>query len=322
MKNKRVPGGAVAGSVILAIIITIVLSVSTFMLVINQVFTEKFITATISNIRIEQIEIPVEINGKTYDSISDAVVGEITENNPESNISEEEVEQFFEESGINELIGEKFGVAVDALMNGEATTIITNDEIMSFIEENEALVEETFDIEITEEDKQKLEDNLVESGIEEAFTTETVTNVITETEDNPLFGIMKSFRAVFSITVIVAGYVVAALLWLGIFFLNKRQLWYAGPYIGVPAIVVGVGVLLTAMGVKLVSAAIATEVGEFIKPEMFNALIELLIVIGIVYLLAGIVVTVVSGVVKRSFAAQDREYAAALETSNGTNPLQ
>lgn len=322
MKNKRVPGGAVAGSVIIAIVITIILSASTFMLVINQIFTEKFITATISNIRIEQIEIPVELNGKTYDSISDAVVGQINENNPDSNISEEEVEEFFDESGINEFIGEKFGVAVDALMNGEATTIITNEEIMNFIEDNEELVEDTFDIEITEEDKQKIEDNLVESGIEEALTTETVTNVITETEDNPIFGIMKSFRAVFSITVIIAGYVVVALLWLGVFFLNKRQLWYAGPYIGVPAIVVGAGVLISAMGVKLVSAAIASEVGEFIKPEMFNALIELLIVIGVVHLLVGIVVTVVSNVVKRTFAAQDREYATTLETQNSTYPLQ
>lgn len=322
MKNKRVPGGAVAGSIIIAIIITIVLSASNFMLVINQIFTEKFITATISNIRIEEIEIPIEVDGNTYDNISDAVVGQIAENNPDSDISEEEVEQFFEESGINEFIGEKLGVAVDALMNGEATTIITNEEIMNFIDDNESLMKETFGIEITEEDKQKLESTLEESGIEEAFTTETITNVITETEDNPVFGMMKSFRAIFSTAVIVVGYVVVALLWLGVFFLNKRQLWYAGPYLGVPAIIVGVGVLLTALGVKLVSATIAAEVAQFIQPEIFNALVELLLIVGAVHLLVGIVITVVSGVVKHSFAVHDREYAAAMETQSDINTLQ
>lgn len=310
MKNKRVHGGAVAGSVIIAIIITMILFCATFILVVNRIFTSKFIAETISNVRFEEIEIPVEVNGKTYDSISDAVIGEIQENNPEADIAVEDVEAFFEESGVSELLGEKMSSAIDAIMNNEECAILTNEEIMQFVEDNEQLVEETFDIEITEEDKQQLETELEESGIEEVFTTQTITNVIYETEENPLMDIVKVLKTLFSTTLLIVGYVVVVLLWVGVFFLNKRQLWYAGPYIGVPAIVVGAGVLITSLGVKFLSVAIAEEASGFIRPEMFDALIELLLVIGVIHLLLGIVITVVSAVVKHSFAAQDRALAA------------
>ena len=52
MKIKRVNGGAVAGSVIIAIVMTAVLAVTTILVLANQIFTAKFISATISNIRI------------------------------------------------------------------------------------------------------------------------------------------------------------------------------------------------------------------------------------------------------------------------------
>ncbi len=310
MKNKRVHGGAIAGSVIIAIIITMILFSETFILVVNRIFTSKFIAETISNVRFEEIEIPVEVNGRTYDSISDAVVGEIQESNPEADIAIEDVETFFEESGVSDLLGEKMSLAIDAIMNNEETAILTNEEIMQFVEDNEQLVEDTFDIEITEEDKKQLETELEESRIEEIFTTQTITSTIYETEENPLMDIVKVMKTFFSTTLLIVGYVVVVVLFVGLFFLNKRQLWYAGPYIGIPAIVVGAGVLVTALGVKLLSAAIAENASEFIRPEMFNALIELLLVIGVIHLLLGIVITVVSSVVKHSFAAQDRALAA------------
>ncbi len=311
MKNKRVHGGAVAGSVVIAVIITMILFSTTFTLVLNRVFTSKFIAETISNIRFEQIEMQVELNGKTYDSISDALVGEIKESNPDADIDKDEVEKFFDESGMGELIGEKVGLAIDSIMNNEAATILTNEEIMQFIEDNEQLVEDTFDIEITESDKQKLEEQLEESKIEESFTTETITQAIYETEENPLFNVSKVLKSFLSVGMLVAGYVAVVLLWVGVFFLNKRQLWYAGPYIGVPAIVVGAGTLIAALGFKLVSAAIAEEAADYIRPEMFTSLIELLLVIGVIHLLIGIVITVVSVVVKRSNAAWDMEHEAA-----------
>ena len=310
MKNKRVHGGAIAGSVIIAIIIKMILFSETFNLVVNRIFTSKFIAETISNVRFEEIEIPVEVNGRTYDSISDAVVGEIQESNPEADIAIEDVETFFEESGVSDLLGEKMSLAIDAIMNNEETAILTNEEIMQFVEDNEQLVEDTFDIEITEEDKKQLETELEASRIEEIFTTQTITSTIYETEENPLMDIVKVMKTFFSTTLLIVGYVVVVVLFVGLFFLNKRQLWYAGPYIGIPAIVVGAGVLVTALGVKLLSAAIAENASEFIRPEMFNALIELLLVIGVIHLLLGIVITVVSSVVKHSFAAQDRALAA------------
>lgn len=305
MRNKKVHGGAVAGSVIIALVITVLLFAGSMLLIMNNVFNGNFISKTVSSIRIEQLEIPITVEGETYNNISEALVEQVNKS-METNLTEEDVSEFFEESGINELVGEKLSLGLDAIMNGEEVALITNSEIMDFVKENEQLVEDTFDIEITEEDLVKVEDKIEEYDVEEKFNTQIITTTITETDINPVFTAVNSFRKFFSVGAIVIVYVATALLWLGIFFLNRRQLWYAGPYLGVPAIVVGVGNAISAVVIKVAGSFIPEEVGKYIKADIFDVLVELPLTIAIIHVVVGIAVTVASAVVKKNLAKKEQ----------------
>ena len=305
MRNKRVPGGAVAGSILIAIIITVLLMAGSSMVIMGNVFNEKFISKTVSSIRIEQLEIPITVGGETYNNISEALVEQVNQST-DTNLTEEDVSKFFDESGISDIVGEKLALGFDAIMSGEEISIITNEEIMSFVKENEQLVEETFDVEITEEDLTKVEDKVEELNIEEKLNTQVITTTIVDTDINPMFEIISKFKDFFSVGVIVIVYVVNALLWIGIFFLNKRKLWSAGPYLGVPAIIVGVVNAIGAVVIKVASGFIPEEVGKFLKADFFDVLVELPLIIAIIHIVVGIAVTVASAVVKRNLSKKEQ----------------
>lgn len=312
MKIKRVNGGAVAGSVIIAIVMTVVLAITTMLVLANQIFTAKFISATISNIRIEEIEIPIEIDGKEYDTVGEAVTVLVTS----GNLSEEEVaekqeviSEFMAESGFNDLIADVMAEGMDAIMSGEEKSLLTNEDIMKFVEDNETLIEDTFEIDITEEMKGEIEQKVEEAEVEKMFTTKTITETIYETEDNPIAVALKTVRAFFSIKTIIIGYVIALLMWVGIFFLNKAQFWFAGFYLAIPSMVIGVGTMIGGLSVDLVAGAVMKEVSGMVNADIFSALTDLMFTIGAVYFIAGIVLLILS-IVLRAIARKNTEQEA------------
>ena len=301
MKINRVSGGAVAGSVIIAIVMTIVMGITTVLLIANQIFTPKFISATISNVRIEEIEIPIEIDGKKYNNVGEAVTDLVTS----GTLSEEEVSEkqevisdFMVESGFNDLIANVMADGMDAIMSGEEKALLTNEDIMNFVEENEQLIEDTFEVDITEDMKNEIEQKVEEAEVEKILTTKKITQTIFETETNPIADILNTVKALFSLKTIIIGYVIALLMWVGIFFINKRQIWFAGPYLAIPSMVVGAGTMFGGLMVELTMASVSDKLFGLVSEDLFSALTNLLITIGIVYFVVGIVLLVVSIVLK------------------------
>ena len=66
-------------------------------------------------------------------------------------ISKEEIENFLEESTFTDFVSDKVAGYVEDFITGEDTTSITTEEIKELIEENKPLLEETFQIEISED---------------------------------------------------------------------------------------------------------------------------------------------------------------------------
>lgn len=301
MKINRVSGGAVAGSVIIAIVMTFVMGITTVLLIANQIIKPKFISATISSIRLEEIEIPIEVDGKKYDTMGEAVTVLVTS----GTLTEEEVEEkqeiisdFMVDSGFNDMIAEVMADGMDAIMSGEEKALLTNEDIMKFVEDNETLIEETFEVEITEEMKKDIEDKVEEAEIEKVFTTKTITQEIYGTEVNPLANVLKGIKTMFSIKTVIIGYVIALLMWVGIFFINKRQIWFAGPYLAIPSMVVGAFTMLGGLMVEFTMASISAKLMGMVSGDIFSALTNLLVKIGLVYFVFGIVLLVASIVLK------------------------
>ena len=314
MKIKRVSGGAVVGSIAIAIVMTVVLGITTMLVLANQMLTPKFISATISNIRIEEMEIPIEIDGKEYDTVGEAVTALVTS----GTLTEEEVEEkqevisdFMAESGFNDLIANVLAEGMDAIMSGEEKALLTNEDIMSFVEDNEELIEETFDVDITEEMKSEIEQKVEEAEVEKVFSTKIITETIYETEDNPIATSLKTIKAFFSIKTIIIGYVIALLMWVGIFFINKAQFWFAGFYLAIPTMVVGAGTVIGACLVEVIAGALMNELSGMVSTDIFGAVTELMLTIGAIYFLVGVVLLVVS-IVLRSIARKNTEQESGL----------
>ena len=98
----------------------------------------------------------------------------------EVDISKEQLQEFVEQSTISEYMAEKAAGYAEDFINGTKNTLITSEELMALVEENEALIASTFQVELTDEMKtelqtalnQTIEDNRINEVIhEEVFTS-------------------------------------------------------------------------------------------------------------------------------------------------------
>lgn len=95
----------------------------------------------------------------------------------DANITVEQVQTFVSESTITEFVAEKAETLINEVLTGEITTIITAEDVMNLIEENEALLEETFQFELTEEAKAEMHTK-VEQAIAEADVDNAIRNSV------------------------------------------------------------------------------------------------------------------------------------------------
>lgn len=84
-------------------------------------------------------------------------------------ITPEQVQYFIEESTIVDFVADKSASLVQDMLNGTQTTTVTAEELRQLMDENEQVIEETFQVEITEEMKQdmvtKMEEAVVDTDI-------------------------------------------------------------------------------------------------------------------------------------------------------------
>lgn len=115
-----------------------------------------------------------------YDIIKESVGQDI-------NITHDQVQQFVEASTIMDFTSEKMASYVEDAMNGTQNTTITADELMGLLEENQGLLEEHFDITITEETKAQLRTE-VERVVEDEDLNGTIRKEIDAVLEQPIEG--------------------------------------------------------------------------------------------------------------------------------------
>ncbi len=110
-------------------------------------------------------------------ALADIIYGIMEEQLPEEEIpfSKEDVTEFVEQSTLTEFLSDKVsGIVVDVI-NGEATTTITKEDVMGLLEENKELIEDTF--------KTEIPDEVIESVgqfVEESKISETIQQSVAE----------------------------------------------------------------------------------------------------------------------------------------------
>lgn len=71
-------------------------------------------------------------------------------------VTPEQVQQIVDNSTLTDFVSDKVASYIDDAFTGNENTTITVDEIMDLLEENQTLIEETFDITVTDEIKQNI----------------------------------------------------------------------------------------------------------------------------------------------------------------------
>lgn len=101
--------------------------------------------------------------------------------------TQEEVLEFLQDSTIMEYVSEKAASYVQDAINQEQTTTITTDEIMDLLEDNQPLIEEKFQLTVTDEVKENIRAE-VDKAITEDDLNGTIQQTINEAMEQPLNG--------------------------------------------------------------------------------------------------------------------------------------
>lgn len=114
----------------------------------------KLSTATIP----DDVQIPdgaMSDSGALADFIQE-MAGQIL--GEDASITPEQIQTFIEESTIMEFVADKAASMIGNILSGntDAAPIITTEDILQLVDDNQALIEEVFQVEITEESKQEM----------------------------------------------------------------------------------------------------------------------------------------------------------------------
>lgn len=101
--------------------------------------------------------------------------------------TQEDVLEFLQNSTIMEYVSEKAASYVQDAINQEQTTTITTDEIMDLLEDNQPLIEEKFQITVTDEVKESIRGE-VDKAITEDDLNGTIQQTINNAMEQPLNG--------------------------------------------------------------------------------------------------------------------------------------
>lgn len=132
-------------------------------------------TTTLPEDALENIEIPSEVlTGGSTDALVDWLCEVVSEAaGQEVVIDRDQVQTFVSESTVTDYVAEKAAGYAEDFIQGTRNTQITTEELKALFDENEDLLEQTFQIEVTPELRESI-DKTIEYTVEENNLNETI----------------------------------------------------------------------------------------------------------------------------------------------------
>ncbi len=180
-----------------------------------------------------------------YDDYYEAAVN----GNADVILSEEELEEFFEESTIDDFVAEKGGEYISALISGDTSVKITKKELLDLVKDNEHIIEE-----ITGETLSDKDYEMIENFIEEENLTEQL-DMKNMGMDEEFSEGLEMFRSLYTVGFwLLIGVTLFILLLLALFNLHGHFL--TSLYSGIALLFAGgIGLLTLALRSFVLSAA-------------------------------------------------------------------
>ncbi len=199
------------------------------------------------------------------DILYDTMQEMLGEENP---ITKDQLQTFVENSTVTDYIADKAAGFAEDILNGTENTQITTEELVQLVEENKPLIEETFEIEITDDQMEEIKSN-VTTIVEENDINTTIRTEINNAMDSavssaggagiPLAEIMQIVRMLSQDTVLYAAIGACALLLILLCGANFYNIPGGLTWAAMPCIFIG-GILAAPVAVLQMTPSI---LGEF-----------------------------------------------------------
>lgn len=105
-----------------------------------------------------------QIQDALVDNIYDLLIQQFGDKVP---LTQEQVQEFVDQSTLSEFMSEKIASVINDIYTGESTTTLTREEVETFLEDNNALIQQTFNRSLSENDIGKIADWVESSNVME-----------------------------------------------------------------------------------------------------------------------------------------------------------
>lgn len=240
------------------------------------------------------------------DILYDTMQEMLGEENP---ITKDQLQTFVENSTVTDYIADKAAGYAEDILNGTENTQITAEELVQLVEENKPLIEETFEIEITDDQMEEIKSN-VTTIVEENDINTTIRTEINNVMDSamsgaagtgiPLAEIMEFARMLSQDTVLYVAIGACAVLLLLLCGANFYNIPAGLTWAAVPCILIG-GILAAPVAVLQLMPSVLGEYASF--ASMINVLAVnhyTVPIIGLVLLIGSIVWRIVRSCIRNS----------------------
>ena len=194
----------------------------------------------------EDVEIPMDALTNS-DAMTEFVTGFVESLlGEEAAADPENVSRFIEESTVMDFFAAKISSFVSDAFSGNQSATITAEEIMQLLDENQALLEDIFKIEITDEQKEQI-GTQVNDMLAEADLDNTIRQSIDDLTSTPIEGmdgmtvgdLMQTIQKISQPGVILLAFGFCLLLMLGMCLLNFYNIPQALRWCGFPCLISG-----------------------------------------------------------------------------------
>lgn len=264
--------------------------------------------------------------GIMTDMLVEMIYGVMEEEYGELPISQEEVEQFIEESTFDEALADISASLVSDMITGENTTVIGEETITDLFMDNADLIEDYFGVAVEEEAVSQMAATIVQSdimveiqekGISQVLVdamgnsadlapdgSENIGGEVSDTVDtvNQMAETLDQLRSAISVGTMIACFAVAAVCIAVICIINRKYIWYALRRIGVATLWASLPGLLVDVAILNSADALAAFLEDF--GFMVNAvalITQMILPVSIAAVAVGVVLVIV-GIVLRAQA--------------------
>lgn len=214
-------------SILLCICLTVSLLAATLITDLRQINSRDTFKQAVNVLFSARVSLPrmSQTPGQADSLLTDLIYDFLQEQDIEGlDVDKDAIASFIKESTVSEFLSDKSADYIEDLINGTENATLTTDELMALVNENKALLEETFGITLDEQTLQTVEDYISEADIGTLIHEQVLSEVrnasVGGIDLGQIFDIINNLcqnRIFFTLWAIVAVLVVA------LFFSNRMR---------------------------------------------------------------------------------------------------